>query len=172
MELPEFPNYLIYPDGKVSSKTKVMTRSDGKVKTYKGKELIGFQDEHGYQVFDLYIDTKRIKLRGHRFVALAYIPNPDNLSCVNHIDGDRQNNSIDNLEWCTYAYNNQSVNRIGQCGDRKFGTIQKTPFGCFTAKYNSYLVRYQKNFKSLEAAEKFLADEEIKLVRTKFEKVI
>ena len=61
------------------------------------------------------------------------------------------------------VYNNQSVNRIGQCGGRKFGTIQETPFGCFTAKYNSYKIRYQKNFKTLEEAEKFLKDAETKL---------
>ena len=164
MEIPsEFQNYLVYPDGKVWSKTRKVTRSDGKVKTYQGKQLRGFLDEHGYRVYDLYINTKRIKVRSHRFVALAYIPNPNNLPFVKHINGDREDNNVDNLEWCTCVYNNQSVNRIGQCGGRKFGTIQETPFGNFTAKYNSYKIRYQKNFKTLEEAEKFLKDAETKL---------
>lgn len=42
----------------------------------------------------------------HRLVAQAFIPNPDNLPCVNHKDENTENYSIDNLEWCTVAYNN------------------------------------------------------------------
>lgn len=42
----------------------------------------------------------------HRLLAEAFIPNPDNLPCVNHKDENKLNNSIDNLEWCSYSYNN------------------------------------------------------------------
>ncbi len=41
----------------------------------------------------------------HRLVAEAFIPNPFNFRCVNHIDENKENNSADNLEWCTYQYN-------------------------------------------------------------------
>lgn len=55
----------------------------------------------------------------HRLVALAFLPNPDNLPCVNHKDENKQNNHIDNLEWCSYAYNNSYGTRTARAAETK-----------------------------------------------------
>jgi hypothetical protein len=49
----------------------------------------------------------------HRLVATAFIPNPYKLPCVNHIDGNKRNNSIENLEWCTHLDNVRHAIRTG-----------------------------------------------------------
>lgn len=49
----------------------------------------------------------------HRLIALHFIPNPNNYSEINHMDGDKANNDISNLEWCTHKHN---MNHAINCG--------------------------------------------------------
>lgn len=49
----------------------------------------------------------------HRLIASAFLPNPDNLPYVNHIDGDSRNNAASNLEWCDNARNSKHAYDIG-----------------------------------------------------------
>ena len=108
MELPDYPNYLIYDDGHVYSKTR--SRS-------KGRFLI--QSLSGtYKTVALYNDGKRRTMLVHRLVAAAFLPNPNNYPVVHHKDGDRTNNHVSNLEWCSQMYNTQYVNTL-----RTFGHI-------------------------------------------------
>lgn len=60
----------------------------------------------GYYYVSLYKMDKGRTFTVHRLVAQAFIPNPDNLPCVNHIDENKFNNNVENLEWCTSLYNN------------------------------------------------------------------
>ena len=62
-------------------------------------------NKYGYCVVGLHKDKKVKQYRVHRLVAIAFLPNPDNLPYVNHIDCDKTNNSLTNLEWCTQSEN-------------------------------------------------------------------
>ena len=59
----------------------------------------------GYLETHLYINNKNKVFKVHRLVAMAFIPNPENKPEVNHKDGNKQNNSKENLEWCTSSEN-------------------------------------------------------------------
>ena len=68
-------------------------------------------DSGGYLRVNLHVAHVKDKLLGvHRIVAQAFIPNPENLPCVNHKDYNRANNCVDNLEWCYVEYNNHYSN--------------------------------------------------------------
>lgn len=61
--------------------------------------------KNGYVYILLCNDSKEKNFRLHRLVAEHFIDNPNNYKQVNHIDGNKQNNKADNLEWCTASYN-------------------------------------------------------------------
>lgn len=63
-------------------------------------------DKDGYFRVSLSKNYKYKRFFIHRLVAQTFIPNPNNYPCVNHIDGNKSNNNVNNLEWCTIAYNN------------------------------------------------------------------
>lgn len=67
----------------------------------RGRILAPYLNHGGYLLVGLYKEGKRNRLSVHRLVALTHIPNPDNLPEIDHIDANRQNNSVDNLRWCT-----------------------------------------------------------------------
>ena len=70
----------------------------------------------GYLGVRLYHQSKGETKRIHRLVAEAFIPNPDNLPCVNHKDENKENNCVDNLEWCSIEYNNNYGTRNERIG--------------------------------------------------------
>lgn len=68
----------------------------------------------GYPTVCLHSEDKTIKyIRVHRLVAKAFIPNPNNYRVVNHLDGGRTNNHVNNLEWCTHKHNTQCAIKTG-----------------------------------------------------------
>lgn len=81
----------------------------GRVKSLKyGKERIlkPGRTSSGYLSVALHKNGEQNTNLIHRLVAQTFIPNPDNLPQVNHIDENKENNSVQNLEWCNSKYNN------------------------------------------------------------------
>lgn len=71
----------------------------------KERMLAPRKDGGGYLVVSIGLPYRYSNKRVHRLVAEAFIPNPENYPQVNHVDEDKSNNSVDNLEWCTAKYN-------------------------------------------------------------------
>lgn len=71
----------------------------------RGKPMSPTLNDKGYPVLSVYIDGKHTTKAVHRMVAEAWLPNPLGLAEVNHIDCNRENPDLSNLEWCTHSYN-------------------------------------------------------------------
>lgn len=68
--------------------------------------MVNCLDSYGYHTSIISVLGKKSTVKIHRLVAQAFIPNPENKPCVNHIDNNRHNNKVSNLEWVTFSENN------------------------------------------------------------------
>lgn len=101
----------------------------GLIRNKKTDKILKSQiDRCGYERVRLSVNNKKSSVRLHRAVALTFIPNPHLKEQVNHIDGIKINNYVDNLEWCTNSENQEHANRIG---------LRVTPTGRDSARYES-----------------------------------
>lgn len=91
--------------GRVRSLDRRIVYKDGKKRLWKGQILKPLKSKGDYWRVCLLKNQNRKYEQIHRLVALAFIPNPNNLSQVNHIDKNIHNNSASNLEFCTAQYN-------------------------------------------------------------------
>jgi len=99
-QIGEFKNYSININGSIYSK--------------KHKRFLNpYKDKLGYFIIDLFKDKKRYTKKVHRLLSEEFIPNPNNLKEVNHIDGNKSNYNISNLEWCDRSSNMKHAFRTG-----------------------------------------------------------
>ena len=78
----------------------------GKIKSLKRNIILKpSHNRKGYLQIILYKNKNKKVGRIHRLVAEAFIPNENNFTDVNHIDGNKHNNKVENLEWCNRSYN-------------------------------------------------------------------
>lgn len=99
-----YKNYILYKDGRVYSE---------KRQGSKGHFVAMSPNTHGYLSFKIWRNGKCYNKQVHRELSKAFIKNPKNLRCVNHKDGVKLNNKLENLEWCTHSQNNMHAYRTG-----------------------------------------------------------
>jgi hypothetical protein len=80
---------------------------------FPGKNRSLTSQKTGYKAVTLTGKGKRITDYVHRLVAKAFIANPENKPAINHIDSDRTNNNVMNLEWCTFQENIDHAAKVG-----------------------------------------------------------
>ena len=81
--------------------------------TAKERIMCNRKDKYGYLYVGLCKNGNIKYHKIHRLVAKAFIPNPNNLPQVNHIDGKKENNTVKNLEWCDASYNQIHAVKLG-----------------------------------------------------------
>ena len=101
-------SYQISDSGRVFTKRRLIGNQ-----IYYGKELVPQLTEDGYLKVTLSKNSKCKKFYLHRLVAIQFLNNPMNLPQVNHKDGNKLNNNITNLEWCTKQENQNHAVRTG-----------------------------------------------------------
>lgn len=139
MEIADYPNYLVYEDGRIFS--------------IKSRKMLKPTISHkGYHRVFLCNDGKKKGFRISRLVAIHYIPNPENKPEVDHIDRNKTNNHVSNLRWVTRSENQQNT---GSQHNNKLG-IKNI---CYHERDKAYQYRKEfrgqvhcKNFKTLEEA--------------------
>lgn len=109
-----YPHYCVTIEGKVYSLYSNKFLSDNK--------MLG-----EYRAVTLCEDGKRQETLIHRLVALAFIDNPDDKPCVNHIDGDKLNNHVSNLEWVTHKENTTHAMESGLRRSTVINDYRKLP---------------------------------------------
>lgn len=110
---PEFPFIEVSNLGRIRTKDHYVPGKNGSKRLIKGRVLKQQLSRNGYMRVSFRVNGKIIHLSVHRMVAVTLIPNPNNLPEVNHIDCDRTNNRMDNLEWCTRQENIKYCVKLG-----------------------------------------------------------
>ncbi len=105
--------YEVSSNGRVKSIDRVLIDRIGREKLFKGRILSTHLDRYGYPICKLWMGSKGKTSTVHRLVAISFLENENNKPQVNHIDGNKENNSIDNLEWVTNSENDIHAFEIG-----------------------------------------------------------
>lgn len=97
--IPDFPNYEISDQGRIRNKNT--------------KQIMRQKVDRGYRRVTLFRDGVKCSKLIHRLVVDSFMLNPDGKKEINHIDGDKNNNGLSNLEWCTRSENMKHAYRTG-----------------------------------------------------------
>ena len=131
----------------------------GNIRNIKTKKILNaWVQNTGY----LTVTLNRNKYSIHRIIAQTFIPNPNNLPIINHKDGNKLNNKVENLEWCSYKHNINEAQRLGLYDNRN---KKMSLYPLRSKNINQYDMQgnYIKTFRDSVIAEKELKKQKIKV---------
>lgn len=116
------------------------------------KKLSKYVSHDGYITHVLRINKKSVRIGLHRLIAECYIPNPDNKSQVNHIDGNKKNNLIENLEWNTGLENQHHavINGLSSRGTKKRSNTSGYVGVTYCKQTNKWISQIKINYKNIK----------------------
>ncbi len=119
-DIPSLPGYVITKTGIVIRKSylKVRPCKAGKVEYWTKAREISVNMNAEYAQLEVHKGGRRMTAKLHRLLAETFIPNPDGHPQVNHIDGDKFNNRLDNLEWVSASDNVKHSYKIGLASNK------------------------------------------------------
>lgn len=115
--------YAVSSLGRIKSLDRVGETCYGATRSLKGRLLSHHRNPDKYHLLNCKFNGKQRVIQVHRLVAEAFIPNPENLPYINHIDGNKSNNKIGNLEWVTHKQNMHHARRTGLIPDIRKSTV-------------------------------------------------
>ena len=135
LRIKDFPEYYVTDSGDVYSR-KLCYNPKGRIKKLTPRHV------PEYTMVTLFKKNVRHQKLVHRLVAEAFIPNPENKPQVNHINGEKDDNRVDNLEWSTRSENMQHAHKV-------LGFVPKGPWKGKYGKdhFNSHIVQQIKDGK-------------------------
>lgn len=105
-DIPSYEGYYQVSNlGRFRSLPRAIRYKSNGTRNYPGRQLLTETTKDNYQRITLMKEGVKVRYQAHRLIALTFIPNPENKPFINHIDGNKSNNVIQNLEWCTSSEN-------------------------------------------------------------------
>lgn len=143
-EWKDIKGYEGYYQASSLGRIRSLDRIDTSGKRRKGKVLKYKHDGGGYPSVILARGCKDHTIHVHRLIAETFIPNPDNKPTVNHIDENKENNAVSNLEWMTYKENAHHGTRMKRCySGRDYKAIGKRISAGIRSKWiNRPIIQY------------------------------
>ena len=143
-KIDDFPNYVIHPCGTIL-----------RIHKNKTKEMKPSKMKKGYMHVTLYKDGKKKTSYVHRLLAIAFIPNPENKTDVDHINGVRDDNRLENLRWLTHKENLNAFRSNPAQIITKGGIRKRSNSNSWVWQYQMSRVHKSKTMKSKEDLEKY-----------------